>query len=428
MRYCHHCVKNKRKITYTAFLAVVSLLLTEPVVRLVRPQKQLVRSYMAIDPELGPVHRPHSDYTDRRGKERWGYAYDVHINDLGLRMPEDVRTSSAAERILMLGNSVVFGWGNNLKNSFYGRLYEHFRRQDVLMLNGGHGTYSTGHARKFATQLLTKTSVNGIICFVSMGDMIHNLETDPDYRVYDYRIDDSGRTTFTPRKVFPTWKRFLLTETPYNWLNQHSHAFVFAKEFLKKGMKGAENALENAGRVAENDTPAPVKEQAAAATGDGSNAGFSERIQVEYGRKWEEAKVEKAWHVTRAHLRKLQELCRDHHAVLMIAWLPASYEILNRTPPQVRMLKYRFRSEFGHNFVDKTGAWREKARGISRKDLYYGDGHWTSLANQMFAELLTPSIKRMIVRSRNLAAKPQKNVTLADTGSEQTGKKEQQNQ
>ena len=391
------------RILYHILLVTVSLLATEAVVRVVRPQPQLVRSYIGIDPDLGPISKPHISYYDTKGREKWGYKYHVHTNNLGLRMNRDVKGDSPAREVLFLGNSIVFGWGNELEDSFYGRLQQQLKGQNILLMNGGYGTYSTGHCRKLVQRLAKKNVVADLVYFLSLGDMHNNIRRDPDYRVYDYRIGPARTVEFRPVQVFPAWKRWLYLHTPYNWLNQNSHAFTFMKEFVKEAGNSAGEALARAGNmssVAEDTEPKPEnseREKSGKAPPPDKRGTeprpADQEIRVEYSGSWSRKELEEAWLVTRGHLRAMREFCAEHNKQFLIVWLPASDEFkTGRGKPEAEMLKERLSDEFGDAFIDPAAECVAKSNDYTPDALFFGDGHWTPLANRIYANAIRSRI------------------------------------
>ena len=385
-------------------LVALSVLLIEPIVRVARPQSQLVRDYVAIDPDIGPVSRANADYYDTKGREKWGYDYHVRTNNLGLRMNYDVsaETAESERRVLFLGNSIVFGWGNELDNTFYGHLYENFRKQDTTVMNGGYGTYSTGHCRKFAKRLLARVDISNIVSFLSAGDMRNNLRRSSDYQVYRYDIKDGGQVNLNPVKVFSPWKRWLYMHSPYSWLNRHSHAFVYFKKFLKQGLSSAGDAVDRAITMAATpDSPEDGGDSsesvAMSESGTPDKKTAQAEIQVEYTGGWNKKELKKAWLVTRAHLRAFKNMCRENGSDFVIVWLPSSREFLTgKGSSGAEMLKRRLRESFGTAFIDTVAECADETDGLEHTDLFYGDWHWKPKTNRIFADSLEiPLAKRI---------------------------------
>jgi lysophospholipase L1-like esterase len=121
------------------------------------------------DPRIGHEHRP--------GARAHLMGVDVAINSVKLR---DVERSYAgraeARRILMLGDSITFGWGVRAEETFSKRLQDRFAQagMDVEVINTGVGNYNTSME---------------VAYFLAEGQRF-----EPDVVVLNYFINDAERT------------------------------------------------------------------------------------------------------------------------------------------------------------------------------------------------------------------------------------------
>jgi len=88
------------------------------------------------NPRIGHEHRP--------GASAHLMGVDVSINRDGLRDRDFELGPSASHRIIVLGDSLTFGWGVELQDTFAKRIERSLREiRPVEVLNFGHGNYNT---------------------------------------------------------------------------------------------------------------------------------------------------------------------------------------------------------------------------------------------------------------------------------------------
>jgi lysophospholipase L1-like esterase len=90
----------------------------------------------ADNPEIGHVHRP--------GAEAHLMGVDVSINSDGFRDQEYSRERNDKYRIVVLGDSLTFGWGVAKEDTYEVRLEQALSEsRPTEMINTGHGNYNT---------------------------------------------------------------------------------------------------------------------------------------------------------------------------------------------------------------------------------------------------------------------------------------------
>lgn len=146
------------------------------------------RSLKAIseNPRIGHEHRPDAR-ADLMG-------VDVKINRLGHRDDEiETVKPKGRFRILMLGDSVTFGWGVPQDQTFAQVLEQRFRAEgiDAEVINTGVGNYNT------------TMEVESFFA--------HSRKLDPDVVILNYFINDA--------EPIPSYEN--------NWLERHSKAWVY---------------------------------------------------------------------------------------------------------------------------------------------------------------------------------------------------------
>jgi hypothetical protein len=345
----------------------VGLGLAEVGTRLLAPQV-LVRAYSLPDPEVGNTMRPSALYHDTY----FGADYWVRTNSAGLRMDEEVDMSPSRRRVVVYGDSYVFGWGVNAEDSFFTLIKRTIEAQDptLQLLNAGVGAYSTGHVKKQLDRNLFAPIA--AVYFFNSNDVLDNAITDINYRVADYRFVSNGTVEIEDRKVFAPWKRFLLIYTPYGWLNQHSHLFMLAKEALKRG------SLWN-GAVA-------------------TEGGPSYTVTGEYT----DAQVERLVALSLAHMRRVVAAARG--IPLLVVWIPSPDEMFRPELSQVHLLVAtrvglaNLAGELGtFTFVDLVPLIRRGPEWTARSNrMHQADGHFSVEGNRWFAELVVGPISKFL--------------------------------
>jgi lysophospholipase L1-like esterase len=102
---------------------------------------QEVRRYSfekMADPQLVNKHQPLKHYVVQGA--------EVHINDLGLRDSPVREKAESEKRILMIGDSVTFGWGTAQELTFPARLERNLTeklKMPIRVINAGVGGYNT---------------------------------------------------------------------------------------------------------------------------------------------------------------------------------------------------------------------------------------------------------------------------------------------
>jgi lysophospholipase L1-like esterase len=139
----------------------------------------LVRATGALD--AGPVprrllERGREDglpYRLRHGERLRVLGREVRVNALGLRGPETgERPPPGSRRILVLGDSVVFGWGLEETESYPVRLAEALRRGNVAaeVLNAGVPGFSIADEAALHREIAPALAPDAVVLAVSLND------------------------------------------------------------------------------------------------------------------------------------------------------------------------------------------------------------------------------------------------------------------
>ncbi len=110
---------TKKKIFYfllmIALTAIIALFTLEIVVRLFIPQQEAMRWFLS-DEKYGYVLK--KNFHQRYHYLGYNFIMDVKTNSLGLRDKEYDLSRTDVKRILLLGDSFVFGHGVNIEDRF----------------------------------------------------------------------------------------------------------------------------------------------------------------------------------------------------------------------------------------------------------------------------------------------------------------------
>jgi hypothetical protein len=370
----------KREWTLFLVSCALSILALEGLVRIFASQRGvIVPPCVLAHADLGSVTRPDCRHFEAAPL----YAYHVRSNGLGARMDEEVDLSGARTRVFVMGDSFTFGWGVERSQSFVGLLAERLKERSgsLQLVNMGVGAYSTGHHRKQLELFAPRIRPRLALLFLNNNDLLDNANQDPNYRTFEARRDADGRVVTMPRRVFPPLKRFLLLHTPYAWLNQHSHLWIAVKELAKRlvGPRGRPPAF-------------------------GFDASPATREEVE----WMSA-------VTLEHLDRLGEAFERSVDGALVVWIPHPCQLgLSDRPASScpfpfdeftgrvsDLLEKRTKTRWLDPLVD----FRSSTSGREFADVYFADGHFNALGNELYADAIGPGVGDFLERFRPAAGR-----------------------
>ena len=351
---------------------LLSLFIAEGAVRLFAPQ-QLVRSYVRPDPDLGNASKPNQEYFDKYGLPI--YSFHISTNNHGMRMNEEVMNSSDIHKLILLGDSFTFGWGVELELSYYHILKSHIIKHypNIQLLNAGFGGYSTGHILKLLDNYSKKIEISGAIYFMNPNDLNDNISTNPNYQVTSFHESENGTIILEDTHVYNKFRIFLLSKTPYGWLNQNSHLFIITKS--------AVNFALNGGRP----------------TNQPKNI-------VNIG-KFSEKKKNLMQEVSLAHLERLSQFCKDQNIPLIVIWIPDQSEIFDDFQNKSRDVYATFKQRVLINdivqnesiiFIDPTKKLISLKRDKKSSDIYFPDGHYNENGNRLISESIIKDLLKHI--------------------------------
>jgi lysophospholipase L1-like esterase len=194
--------------------AVVTLLIAEVAVRLVRPQAAFIVSPGLYENDPPQGYRLTPGFRGRM-TNRVEYDTEVAINRVGLRGPE-AQPIEGGTQILVLGDSFAFGVGAEQEESYPARLEEILRNRGarVQVLNGGVPGYSVPDAVSWFQAHGKALDPDIVLLTVFTGNDLQDAAPGgPKIVVKDGHLVPAGK------------KRRPLSL----WFNQHSHLFSLLK-------------------------------------------------------------------------------------------------------------------------------------------------------------------------------------------------------
>lgn len=195
--------------------AIVTLLIAELAVRLVRPQPAFIVSQGLYEGDPPRGYRLTPGFRGRM-TNRVEYDTEVAINRQGLRGPELEPLPRGGVRILVLGDSFAFGVGAEQEESYPARLEEILRARGVRaqVLNAGTPGYSVPDAVTWFQAHGKALEPDVVLLTVFTGNDLQDAAPGgPKIVVKDGHLVPAGKRR-RPLSL---------------WLNQHSHLFSLLK-------------------------------------------------------------------------------------------------------------------------------------------------------------------------------------------------------
>ncbi len=121
---------------------ICALFAAELTLRIISPSK-ISNLIVVKDPLFGYLHKKDTSTEYLQGTKY----FSIKINHEGLRQHDNVDTDPNTVRILLLGDSYVFGWGVDYKDTFVYQLSQkaqlEYPNKKIQFLNAGHGGWGT---------------------------------------------------------------------------------------------------------------------------------------------------------------------------------------------------------------------------------------------------------------------------------------------
>jgi hypothetical protein len=342
------------------------------------------REYVDWDPVLGWKKRPGARVVYQRRE----YTTEVRINSHGLRDPErPPEAASGATRVLALGDSFVEAYSVSLEASLTQVLERRLRRRGcrVEVINGGTGGYSTDQEYLFYRHEGARYAPAVVVVFFNVTDVVYNAL--PSYfNLPKPAFAVTPRRGLHPRNLpLPPWpaREAVQPETPRAASPRPPGSALLAliRQRLLRGAPGTYQALARRGLWPPLEPEPPPAELRV----------YRRRAPVE---------VEDGWFITGELLRALRREVEAGGARLLLAYVPAYYEIDERAWELTRLAHglaaERFdrelparragvlAAEAGVAFLDLRPALR-RGEGWLRRTYFPRDGHWNERGHAVAA-------------------------------------------
>ncbi len=339
----------------------------EIAVRLLRPQ-EVGPVRFAFDPNLGEIPVPGQSGV-RHFPGVFTFAYSN--NSLGWRGSREYPERKTSHyRILLLGDSFVYGLGVNDDQTFAARVEKNLTAQNlsVEVMNAGCPGKGTDYELKLFESVGAKFRPDlTVLCFFC------NDFEDNERGEY-YNIGKQGELAAKPMTGKQGVIKTLLFHLPgYNWLISWSQAANLVKQ------AGVELLVSGAKHT---------------------NPDLTKGLVVSYNKTASGYATETNKKLTKIYVDRLNAAVQQAGGSLMICYIPASQEVSQYrqtrgiSPDEAAMQGIAMSA--GGAFWSLTPLLALSGQSIDH--LYYQEGHWTAAAHAMAAEYLSRIIANRLTR------------------------------
>jgi lysophospholipase L1-like esterase len=272
-------------------------------------------------------------------------AFDVQVehDGLGFRRPDPPPPAAARERVLVLGDSLVWGWGVGQGELFTDRL-QRALAPEVAVVNRGVNAYATSQELLLLERELARGAFSQVLVFFTPGDLAENLDGKGGRRpLFALEGDRLVPRNQPPAPLMGRWRRLWKDHSlAFLWLELHANR---ARARLSRGEPPPE-------------TPDPEALPGAA--------------------------------VTARLLLEMRERSRAAGAGFQVVYVPADGELgaapANPLAEAAHALLTRLAAAQGLPLVDLTPALAARSRGRGLR--FAGDDHPDARGHRLIAEAL----------------------------------------
>jgi len=160
---------KKNVIYYIAYLFISTFILTEIILRLFDP---FGTGYLFAIESYKKTYKKDADfyYINQPGFSDYVQGVKVDINSEGLRSPQFIKNSKVKRRILILGDSIVFGWGVAQDSIFIYRLYKKLIKE-IEIIGAGTNSWNTRAQYEFLKKEALAYQADNIILIINPNDI-----------------------------------------------------------------------------------------------------------------------------------------------------------------------------------------------------------------------------------------------------------------
>jgi hypothetical protein len=341
-----------------------ALLIAEGFIRLVAPQKnkpgvpggQLTKSFWKHDDLLGWRQLPNINLS-------WK-GVPVLTNSKGLRDKEyPYERKAGTKRILVLGDSFVWGWGVKADEMFTKIIEAKYNNLEVISM--GVPGYSTDQEFLWLKEEGLRYKPDALLLVLEGGDFSADklFMHDGRYKPMFTLKDDDLELSHVPVPDVPTLRKVHFFLRTYSYL----YIFLYKRELTKAGKLVYEKIVgkplsTSTANVNLKDTPGkPV-------------AGNS--------------KVDNKFIITSKILEKMDELCKKQHMKFIVA----NHFVI----PEMSALVNKLATEKGFYFIDLDQALTKFAKENPNREIRLGeaDVHWNPLGHKIVAEAIANHLEK----------------------------------
>ena len=287
----------------------------------------------------------------------------VHNDDLGFRRPLPPRPTEASRHILILGDSLAWGWGVEQGEIFSDVLQRHLS-PEIAIYNHAVNAYSTGQEYLLLQEDFARQDYDDVLLVISRTDLGDNADEHKHRPHFDLR--DGGLET---RNQPPPGA---LKNPIENFLDDHSYAINFLSWQLA--------ALKR--RLAEPQGSDTIQNETSMPPGCADNSCDTPPSETAL----EEVRTQPGWAVTKRLLEEIAASCREHGANLMLAYATEQIDKRSRADEVAfRGLVEQTAKEHGAAFIDLSFHVAQ-ARQSGEVVVFARDRHWNAAGHRAAAE------------------------------------------
>jgi hypothetical protein len=322
------------KLTVVGVSLLISLLIAELAVRIIRPQHPSWLNFYAKSDVPPYGLKKNLTQTISNGVVTW----TVHTNDRGIRVPAPARAAtpqpSNAPILLTLGDSFLFGFAVDYDQTIPGYMQAALTDR-WQVINAGVPGYGPAHYRQILErEFATGSPIKGVIATTYVGNDFFDCVTDRNLNVVDGILGDPGGFKSAVKR--------------------NSHLYRLAA-----------NAFHRIKQEKPDERP---KEKAL----------YDEA-------QWSTGKLNEASGIFRNEFTRIRDLCASHNVPLLVVVIPTDHAVSSATPPNDLPVKRTMAllNEAGIRCIDLTAPLVRE--GV--KNTYLGwDFHFTARGNQTAAD------------------------------------------
>jgi hypothetical protein len=298
-----------------------------------------------------------------------GISVGIRINNVGLRQDTDVIMPKppGERRVLIVGDSYVFGWGVEIEDAFISQ-FQKFEPK-IHFLNGGHGGFATEQMAAFLEDHGFALEPDHVFFVMGPNDIDENM------RVNDLYLEDSqGNLSRNERpKTVIAARSFVARAVPYyDWFLFNSYLVQIVRPAVRELSRSISTRLARSLPVAAHRD----------ISSEGNRSASSPNPVFQ-----------KTWNILSHLNRKSKERNIPFTVTHCSSGSPVMLDFLAQTKDEL--------SKRGVDYFSILEKWNKEM--VTReKDTLLPDGHLNGRGNRLYADLAWPYWKERLENSGNL--------------------------